>query len=100
MSQSLPEDVQCTWGVGGDPVSGCEEYANGPDGLCGRHRTAMEALASTGHTIDVLYDTETEQWGWECLQCPACHASVLTYASADAMATKHQQETQPKGARR
>lgn len=93
-------DAQCSWSVGPDPASGCDQYADGPDGLCGRHRTAVEALDSLGHTIDVIYDTETQQWGWECLVCPAIHAAVLTYAAADAMATKHQQESRPKETQR
>ena len=87
------EDAQCTWGVGADPVTGCDEYANGDDGLCPRHRLAVAGMESVGHLSDLTYDTETEQWGWECLVCPTIHAAVLTYAVADRMAEKHRAET-------
>ena len=86
-------EAQCSWGVGLDPASGCDQYADGPDGLCGRHRTAVEALESTGHTIDILCDGETGQWGWECLMCPAIHTKSLTLDGANAMAEKHRRET-------
>ena len=99
-ARPAPVDAQCSWGVGPDPASGCDQYADGPDGLCGRHRTAVEALESTGHTIDVVIDGETGQWGWTCLICHAIYAAVLTHAAATASAKKHRLETIPRETRR
>lgn len=34
----------CNWGVGGEVANGCENYADGSDGLCTKHLKAYEKM--------------------------------------------------------
>ncbi len=38
---------RCSWGVGLDPASGCDEPANDYDGMCGHHRRVYNHLLTS-----------------------------------------------------
>jgi len=59
------EFVQCSWGAGGDPASGCDNLA-GADGVCEHHAAVLRVLEAS----------DAAQLAREG-RCPACGTVVL-----------------------